>query len=118
MGGTLDMLRSPLDFRAVQSDGRSRVSPLLVMRYRRNGLELTRYGISTGRRLGSAVVRNTLRRRLRTVLRSLAGRVAQGWDILLVVRPPAATATQAELGLALERLLLAAGLMEGRGTST
>ncbi|MDP8905329.1 MAG: ribonuclease P protein component, partial [Chloroflexota bacterium] len=57
----LDMLRSRLDFAALQSDSRSRTNPLLVLRYRRNGLDRTRYGISTGRRLGGAVVRNRIR---------------------------------------------------------
>jgi ribonuclease P protein component len=117
MGGILEMLRSPLDFRALQSDSRSRVHPLLVVRFRRNELNRTRYGISTGRRLGPAVVRNRVRRRLRTILRSLNGRVARGWDVLLVARPSAAGASQAELGGALENLLKSSGLMEGTGSA-
>lgn len=120
MSGTLEMLRSPLDFRAIQANSRSRVHPLLVVRFRRNDLDRTRYGISTGRRLGSAVVRNRLRRRLKVLLRALAGsgRMGRGWDILLVARPAAAGASQAELGLALERLLAASGLLEGTGSSS
>lgn len=118
MSGSLEMLRSPLDFRAMQSDSRSRVHPLLVLRYRRNELDRTRYGISTGRRLGSAVVRNRVRRRLKTILHRLNGRLARGWDVLLVVRPAAAEASQAELGRALEKLLNRSGLMEGTGSAT
>jgi ribonuclease P protein component len=117
MGGRLDMIRSATDFRALQSEGRSRVHPLLVMRYRRNGQEVTRYGISTGRRIGSAVLRNQIRRRLRTVMRELGGEVEPGWDVLIISRPPAASATQSELRLALERLLRATGLMEGTGSA-
>lgn len=118
MAGTPLMLRSALDFRAIQSHSRSRVNPLLVIRFRRNELDLTRYGISTGRRIGSAVVRNTVRRRLREVLRQLNGSVARGWDVLLVARPPAAAATQSELAQALEGLMRSAGLIDQAGSAS
>jgi ribonuclease P protein component len=108
--GSLDMLRSRLDFAALQTDARSRIDPLLVLRYRRNGLDTTRYGISTGRRIGSAVVRNTIRRRLRRILVGLGDRVAAGWDVLIICRPPAALASQAQLGEALQRLMRQAGI--------
>ncbi len=108
--GSLDMIRSAVDFRAMQANSRSRTHPLLLLRYRRNELDRTRYGISTGRRIGTAVVRNTVRRRLRTVLRRLDAEIERGWDVLLIVRAPAATASQSELDLALRRLVLTAGL--------
>ena len=79
----LDMLRSAADFQQIQSHSRSRSQPLLLMRYRRNGLDRTRYGISTGRKVGSAVVRNGIRRRLRTILRAVSSDIAPGFDILL-----------------------------------
>lgn len=106
----LDMLRSPLDFRAIQTGSRSRAHPLLLLRYRRNELDRTRYGISTSRRIGSAVVRNRLRRRLRTVLRRLDPEVERGWDVLLIARTDSGSATQAEIAVAVERLLTTAGL--------
>src|SRR6187401_2455953 len=99
------MLRSAADFQLIQSHSRSRSHALLLMRYRRNGLDRTRYGISTGRKVGSAVVRNTIRRRLRTVLRALDANIAPGYDILLVCRPAAATVKQADLDIALRLLL-------------
>ena len=105
------MLRSTVAFRAIQTDSRSRSHPLLLLRYRGNGLEQTRYGISTGRRLGTAVVRNRQRRRLRTILRQLAPDVRPGFDVLLVLRTVAANATQSELESALAGLMRAAGLM-------
>jgi ribonuclease P protein component len=107
----LEMIRSAVDFRAIQTDSRSRAHPLLLLRYRRNDLERTRFGISTGRRVGSAVVRNRVRRRLRAVLRRLAVDIARGWDVLIVARPAAASASQAELEATLERLLATAELL-------
>jgi ribonuclease P protein component len=106
------MLRSAADFRQVQSQSRSRAHPLLLVRYRRNDLERTRYGISTGRKVGSAVVRNAVRRRLRTVLRELDPVIDRGWDVLIVARTEAAGARQTELDAALRQLLRGAGLLE------
>ena len=108
------MLRSAVAFRAIQTDSRSRSHPLLLLRYRGNGLEQTRFGISTSRRLGPAVVRNRQRRRLRTILRGLAAQVVVGWDVLLVLRPAAAAATQAELERAVGGLMRGAGLLAGQ----
>ncbi len=118
MNGALEMLRSPLDFRAMQSESRSRVHPLLVVRFRRNELDRTRYGISTGRRLGPAVVRNRVRRRLRAALHQLDRQVDRGWDLLIVARPPAAAATMVELRDALDRLFRSGGLMKERQSLT
>lgn len=114
----LEMLRSSVDFQQIQGHSRSRAHPTLLMRYRRNDLDRMRYGISTGRRVGTAVVRNQIRRRLRTILRHLEGRVEIGWDILLVTKPPAAQLTQAELAEVLTRLMTSAGLLADEITAT
>lgn len=108
---TLEMISSAVTFKAIQTDSRSCAHPLLLLRYRRNDLDRTRFGISTGRRVGSAVVRNRVRRRLRTALRRQLPVIERGWDVLIVARPQAASATQAELESALHRLLRAAGML-------
>ena len=109
--GELEMLRSTTDFQQIQAQSHSRAHPALLVRYRRNALDRTRFGISTGRRVGSAVVRNRVRRRLRTILRRMIARIDTGWDVLIVARPNAATLAQRELEQILAKLLLAAGLL-------
>lgn len=106
----LEMIRSATDFARLQQEGRSRSHPLLLLRYRRNDLDRTRYGISTARRIGTAVLRNRIRRRLRSVLRELGPTVSPGWDVLIVVRAAAAGARQADLENALGRLITSSGL--------
>ena len=107
------MLRSKRDFAALQEHSRSRAHPLLVVRYRRNGLDRDRFGISTGKRLGGAVVRNRVRRRIREALRSMERSGSPGWDILVVVRQPSAGATYRELADALQRTIGPIGAGEG-----
>ena len=77
----------------------------MVVRFVPNGRDHDRFGISTGRRLGGAVRRNRVRRRLREILRHAPHDTGHGWDILIVVRPPAVDASFDELRTALERLL-------------
>ena len=109
--GSLEMIRSAVDFQQIQGQSRTRAHPALLLRYRRNELGRTRFGISTGRRVGSSVVRNRIRRRLREVLRSLSPQLEPGWDILIVARPPAAEASQAQFETILARLIQQAGLL-------
>lgn len=77
----------------------------MVVRFVPNARDHDRYAISTSRRLGGAVARNRVRRRLREILRHAPNRTGRGWDILIVVRPPAVEASFDELRAALERLL-------------
>ena len=105
MGVALEMLRSPRDFAALQSGSRGRAHPLVAVRVRRNGLDRDRFGISTGKRVGGAVVRNRVRRRVREILRSWEHGGSVTWDILVVARPASADASFAELRAALMKLL-------------
>jgi ribonuclease P protein component len=85
----------------------------MVVRFVPNGRDHDRVGISTGRRLGSAVVRNTVRRRIREVLRRCdallraPGDPGRGRDILIVARPASADATFSDLQSSLVSLLRA-----------
>ncbi len=106
------MLRAPRDFAALQSAGRSRSSVLMSVRVRRNDLGRDRFAISTGRRVGGAVVRNRVRRRIKEMLRHSSGLTSPGWDVLVVCRPASAAAGFGELRGALDRLL-AAGTRAG-----
>ncbi len=111
-------MRSVKDFTALQRAGRSRAHPLLVLRWRRNELERTRFGLATGRKVGNAVIRNRIRRRLRVALRATDRRPTGGWDILVIARPASATAGYLELRTALDGLLERMGKDEGGNTKS
>jgi len=107
------MLSRPRDFAAIQDEGTSRFHPLLIARFLRTDLETTRIGLSTGRRLGGAVVRNRVRRRLREALRVMAPSFQPGWDVLIIARPAVVTADHDALVGALRRLLTRGGVLGG-----
>lgn len=58
----------------------------LVLYARANRSNTNRVGITVGKKLGHAVVRNRVRRRLREVYRLNEERFAPGWDIVVVAR--------------------------------
>jgi ribonuclease P protein component len=99
------MLRSRADFARLAAHGRTRADRHLVVHFLPNALGHDRYGISTGRRLGGAVTRNRVRRRIRHILRATAQPDGPGLDILIVIRASGAQASFDELRQGLERLL-------------
>ena len=109
----LVMLTRPQDFAALQGEGIYRSHPLLAVRLRRTDLETTRFGLSTGRKLGTAVVRNRVRRRLREALRAMAPAFQPGWDVLIIARAGLIDADHDALVGALRRLLHRGGVIGG-----
>ena len=63
------------------------------------------------RRLGKAVVRNRIKRRLREIARQL--KIKSGWDIILIARVSAAESDYRSLEKSVRKLLLRAGLISG-----
>ena len=105
-------LRHKADFDALGRQGAARSSRLLVLRSLRTEGRETRVGLSTPRSLGGAVQRNRVRRRLRELIRERHRSIGPGWDLLLIARPEAATASHAELREALGSLLERSGIGE------
>ena len=58
----------------------------LVLYARKNRTESNRVGITVGKKLGKAHIRNRTRRRLREIYRLNEERFAPGWDIVVVAR--------------------------------
>ena len=58
----------------------------LVLYARPNKLTINRVGITVSKKLGHAVVRNRVRRRLREVYRLNEEQFQPGWDIVVVAR--------------------------------
>ena len=77
----------------------------------RTELSESRCGFAISKRVGTAVVRNRIRRRLREHLRARLAAIGAGYDLVLSARPAAAHATFEELGAALDDLLRRARLV-------
>ena len=90
-------------YNIVYSGGKSWAGKELVLRALPNALDSSRFGFVVSRRLGKAVVRNRIKRRLREIARQMP--VQPGWDIIFIARIPALKADYNDLERSIRTLL-------------
>ena len=89
-------IRLSRDFAFVRRKGRSVQGRFLRLTAARREGE-TRFGLVTSRRVGGAVVRNRVRRRLREICRLNRPQVLPGWLVVVSAKSSAAAAAYEEL---------------------
>ena len=125
-------LRASADFARTRQQGRRLNSPHLTLIYARRSFitpttpmptdapassaqrmtaEPTRIGFSISKRVGDAVRRNLVKRRLRDHIRRALWKIAPGWDMIIGARAGAAQADSATLGAETLDLLMRARLL-------
>ena len=104
-------LRRNSDFQRVRQVGKSYASPIMVLAFLRNELEYSRFGFVVSKRLGKAVVRNKIKRRIREATRLKMSQIKPGFDIVLIARNRINQASYLEVSQSLEHLLKAADLL-------
>lgn len=109
--GRLQRLSRQRDFSRLRRLGRSYHGPHLTIRAVRNEEGMVRVGFAISKKLGKAVERNRLRRRLREGLR--LSPIVPGWDILVIPRGDAVKQTYHTLKAEMEDLLRRAGAIGG-----
>lgn len=100
------------DFRTLYYRGKSQVDAALVTYAKRNREEVTRVGITVGKKIGGAVRRNRCRRVIREAYRALLPRVNRGWDIVFVARRRAVFLKSTEIRQIMESQLKALGVLK------
>ena len=83
----------------------------LVLYARKNRSATNRVGVTVGKKLGGAVVRNRVRRRLREIYRCNEMQFTPGWDIVVVARSRCVGADFSKLENAYLSLAQKAGLL-------
>jgi ribonuclease P protein component len=99
-------LRRRSEFLKVQERGTKVSADCLVVLVLPNGRAdgLTRLGLTVSTKVGNAVVRNRLRRRLRELFRTRREALPGGLDMVIIARTSAAEADWARLVRAFERV--------------
>lgn len=105
-------LRANADFQRVRRTGKSVANRWLVLVWVPNSFPQSRFGFAVGKKLGGAVQRNKIKRRLREQLRLhlKENRLSLGIDVVIIARHGAREADYDTLHQALNRLLSRANL--------
>ena len=92
-----DTLKKNHEFRRLYSKGNSTASACLAVYCRKNRLHRNRIGYTVSNKVGNAVTRNRIRRRLREIYRLHESEFLIGYDIVVVARMRAAAADYSRL---------------------
>ncbi len=109
-------LKRPQDFQSVRRRGGRLRDTLFTLHTLPNELAHNRFGFVVSKQLGNAVIRNTLKRRLRAATRYWLPYLTGSYDVVLVAHAPSGQATYQELeqavGVAFRRARLLVALGE------
>ena len=105
-------LKKNSEFRRLYSRGKSAANAYMAIYCRRNGGACNRLGYTVSTKLGNAVLRNRVRRRLREIVRLNGPRLKSGWDIVIVARRRCVDAAYPKLDAAFLRTCAELGLLK------
>ena len=97
-------LKQNYEFRSLYARGKNTAGVYLAMYARKNRRSISRLGVSVSSKLGGAVVRNRVRRRIKESYRLLESRFTPGFDVVVVARSKAVGADFSAIGDELLRL--------------
>ena len=102
-------------FRRAYNRGKSAADSRLALYVRRNGQKSNRLGFTVSTKVGCAVVRNRVRRRLREVYRLHEDGLVSGCDVVVVARTRAASSDYHQLEKSFLKLADKLGLLRKDG---
>jgi ribonuclease P protein component len=102
-----ERIRKRRDYLQLQQRGAKVSTDVLLALALKSDQKMTRVGLTVSTKVGNAVVRNKVRRRLREIFRKGKDALPKGIDVVVIAKPKAATADYATLARAY------AGVAEG-----
>jgi ribonuclease P protein component len=105
-------LRRQEDFARLRQTGHVWRHPFFILSVAPNQLSHNRYGFVTSKRLGTAVVRNRVRRLLREAVRAAEPNLKPGYDMAFITRGPVAGQSFQAINEAVRAIFQQANLWE------
>lgn len=106
-------LRKNIEFKRVYNKGKNYWNRNLILYVRKNGLEETRLGITITKKIGNAVIRNKIRRRLKEIYRLNHQSVKNGYDLIFIPKKNVVDLSYKELESSLIHILKISGILRG-----
>lgn len=107
------VLKNSQDFRRLYRRGKTAAHPVMAVCCRGNGRKENRVGVTVSKKLGGAVWRNRVKRRLRAVYRLHEEEILPGRDVILIGRKAAHDASFSELEKVFLKLSDRLGIKKG-----
>ena len=105
-------LKDNRDFRRLYNRGRSFATPILVTYIMKNRCNEIRIGITTGKKIGKAVMRNRSRRIIREAFRELSDKIRPGYDLVFVARTKTPYVKSCDILRSMKKELKDAGVLK------
>lgn len=98
-------------YKRIYNRGKSFVSPALVTYVLKNNTKNIRYGITTSKKTGNAVLRNRSRRIIREAFNMLSDQILPGYDFIFVSRARTSSLKSTNIVYHMRKQLKSAGVL-------
>nr|WP_300002712.1 ribonuclease P protein component [Tissierella sp.] len=79
-------IRKNMEFKNIYKTGKNYWNRNLVLYVKKNGLTETRVGYTITKKIGNAVVRNKIRRRMKEIVRLNFHNIKEGYDLVFIAK--------------------------------
>ena len=112
---TNQRIRRPAEFRAVFARGRRSSNEFTNVVAKPNDLPYLRVGLAVSKRVGNAITRNLVKRRIRSTFTNM--NVSKGWDVVVTAKPGSSDVPFTDLDLAIKKTMERVGVRITEGAS-
>lgn len=107
-------VKSEKDFSAVYHQGKKVANRQFVLYYLPKEQAHFRLGISCGKKIGNAVKRNYVKRRIRESFKELEMQIRPNFDIIIIARKPSGEMTFAQIKSSISHVLSLTELLKSK----
>ncbi len=100
-----EIVKTHQEFNEIIQAGKCLRNPVYNIYIRKYNLAISRFGIAVGKKLGNAVERNKLKRRMRMILTNQKKEFSKGYDYIIIMKEKSKTLNYEELNQMLLSLL-------------
>lgn len=105
-------LRKNMEFKKVYSGGKNYWNRNLILYVRKNKLDNSRVGFTITKKIGNAVVRNKIRRRMKEIYRLRLGNIKNGYDLIFIPKKNVIDISYKELESAMVHIMGISGIFK------
>ncbi|HLR21681.1 MAG TPA: ribonuclease P protein component [Tissierellaceae bacterium] len=107
-------LRKNIEFRKIYDHGKNYWNRNLVLYVKRNKLKKTRVGYTITKKVGNAVTRNRLRRRMKEIYRLNYSDIKEGYDLIFICKKNTVNLSYKELESSMVHIMKMARVFKNR----